>query len=356
MISLLMLQSALAYDLAGYQWPPGVRYLPILAPPDMEVDYPERWEALQDAARRISDTAANCGIEVQADDDYDHALDNGETEVFFTTSTDILCDDEGCAIAFMSPEASGGYRYEADVVVDGGFDWRFTRNIEDNPAYLGGSSASYRPLLNTAVHELLHVMGLDHESDVYNVMGNAWNVVTTSGGSTRTYVGEDATQGLIALYGPREEYEDLSLSHWQLDDDSGEYSTHRRVTMKTDTGADLPTATISAAGDDDIRYQVSEGQRLSVDLTLENNGLSSHTVSLYFYLSTDDRIRPSDTFVASRRVTLVPNVPLTRNFTITLPAGVTGERWLGAKIDATRLVDESNDNNNAVYVAALDIL
>ena len=53
----------------------------------------------------------------------------------------------------------------------------------------------------------------------------------------------------------------------------------------------LPTTTISAAGDDDIRYEVSEGQRLSVNLTLENNGLSSQTVSLYFYLSTDDRIR-----------------------------------------------------------------
>lgn len=355
LVLIALLQSVHAYETTSAPWPAGLKDITLHSSPNMASKYPSRWDALQDAAELISNTAAECTMTVVADNDYDQSSSNWESEVYFTTSTAILCDSPtDCAIAFMDPYAVGGVvRVEADVVFDGGFNWGFTDDKDDSVAYTSGAA---RPLLNTALHELLHAMGLSHEDSVYNVMGNAWNVVNTNGQYTDTYVGEDATQGLIDLFWAKEEYEDLALSHWKwLAADPDGYSNHTRTIVTDSLGGSLSTASISAAGDTDKRYEVGVGDTVLVELTLENNGLTSQEVLLEFFLSTDDNVRPSDQSIGSTWVILGPNEPWTNSFSVTLPAGVAGERWIGAKVDATQLVDEVYDNNNSVYVAALDI-
>lgn len=351
-----LFHSAFAYETTSTPWPVGVRHITLRSSPNMETLYPSRWDALQAAADLISNTAANCSMTVVADGDSDQSIGNSESEVWFTTSTATLCDADGCAIAFSNPDEAFGMRVEADVVFDGGFDWEFSDDKDEHPSYNDESASDTRPLLNTALHELLHAMGLGHEDDRYNVMGNAWNVLNTNGQYTDTYVGEDATLGLIDLYGAVEEYEDLALTHWKfLAASEKGYSTHARTGVTDSLGGSLPAATISASGDDLVAYEVMEGDALKVEVTIENNGLSSDRVKLEFFLSTDDNVRPSDLSIGSVWVTHPAGAPFTSSFPVTLPAGVTGERWIGAKIDATQLVDEVYDNNNSVYVAALDI-
>lgn len=64
---------------------------------------------------------------------------------------------------------------------------------DEHLAYGGGS----RPFQTTAIHEFGHAAGLGHENAEYNIMGEDWTHISCNGSTYRSYVGEDANDGLV---------------------------------------------------------------------------------------------------------------------------------------------------------------
>jgi hypothetical protein len=280
------------------------------------------------------------------DNDFTVALNNGESEVALVATAVMPCASIACTFNW----SSGGVIVESDVFFDTGHAWGTTDAKDDSKAYDSGEG---RPILNTGLHEFGHALGLDHENDCFQVMGNAWNVVSTNGTSTESVISEDSSNGLIAHYGLRAGVnQDLSLYHWELAGASGAYSTHARTPITNSAGGNLAVAPAFDPTLDELAYYVTAGQPLKVRQTAENRG-TSQTVTIKWYLSTNSTISTGDTLLATSSITKGRSVPFTWDRTVTLPNNLAaGSRhWVGVIIDSEGVLAEQNETNNAIYVA-----
>jgi hypothetical protein len=221
----------------------------------------------------------------------------------------------------------------------------------DSEAY---DSAMFRPLVNTGIHEFSHSIGMDHESDIYQILGDAKTVVNTNGGSTETVISEDTSEGLVVQYGLRASaLEDLSLYHWEWSGSSGAYSTHARTPLKSAAGVPL----VPLAGFDEPTYSIAAGTTIRVRQTAENRGRTTQNVTIKWYVSTDDLITTADTVLATSAINIARDVPFTWDRTVTLPNNLTSgaDCWVGAIIDTGGVLAENNEINNAIYVAEIEI-
>ena len=234
---------------------------------------------------------------------------------------------------------------EADVIMDSSVSW--TTSIDKST--VGSYGGSGRPFQTTLLHELGHVTGLGHEADEYNIMGQDWNHLSTNYIWARSYFGEDAGDGAVALYGS-DGTQDLGIVHWKHTGNSGEYSTHGRTRiLDASTNAEL-SYTLNGYGE--RKYNVARGQQVKLELTYENNGNNYQYEDIGYYVSTNDLITTVDTLLTTSNLGLSPDNVYTITKTLTIPSNLScsTDYWLGAIIDKDSTLVEFNESNNATYV------
>lgn len=284
-------------------------------------------------------------------------LDNGQNEVWFSQNEDIL--DGAPAVAFTLDDCGAAFAgnneiVEADVVFACdtdtagcpaaiGRDWTYGTTLADMGAY-GGPD---RPFRTTAMHEFGHALGLKHEDDEYNIMGQDWTHLHAYDGTGTAYPGEDASDGAVDLYGADPgKGEDLSVSHWKYRDARNGYSRHERTRILDQDDVELPD------------YRVDAGQEIRVEFTLENNGVNDQAgVRVAYYLSADTAFGAGDQLLRTRTFGVNRNSVFTPITTIDLPSDLAaGVRYyVLAYIDDDHAVAETFENNNVAYSKRIQV-
>ena len=294
------------------------------------------WEAaLNEAVARLNDNAAGFTFNVSFTNSAP-SLGNGRSEVW---------------IANISPPGVTNYWWngscnltEADIRMDSSVTWTTSTNKFTHSSY-GGTGRSFQ---TTLIHELGHGIGLGHEADEYNIMGQDWNNLSTNGNTARAYFGEDASDGSVFLYGGGYG-QDLGVVHWRYSGASGAYSSHSRTRLlNPSTGAELPYSTVNG----ERRYNVYRGQTVRIELTFENNGNSYQYQDVGYYVSTNNYISPSDTLLGTRNLGLSPDNVYTSGYNVTIPSNLNcgSDYWLGAYIDKDYSLSEIQWWNNGSYI------
>lgn len=274
--------------------------------------------------------------------DLNVAKGNGQNEIWIAAGI-------GFPAATYPVYDAAGNLIEADIIFSSTKCWAFNPTTYTN---LEGYGASCRLMEATGVHELGHALGLAHEADEYNVMGNAWTHVSLNGSTADAYVGEDASDGAVALYGlSATAGEDVSVSHWKYDaaaTGASQYSSHMRVQLYDAAGNALTGATIEGTA---TRFNVTSGQTIQVEFTYENSGRSVQTPQVDLVLSTNNTISVLDTWLATQNPTIGRSDVYTRSYTVTLPAGLAlGYQWIGAILDPQNVIAELDETNNATWI------
>ncbi len=351
LISLLAMSysPAAAFEMRTSTWAGNTVTLKVNS--DVPVSLPDHYDTLLSAESKVNGNASALRFDLVVDNDAVSAQDNGESELDFTSDNALLCNSLACAWVWDHGDATID---EADVYFDVDYAWVLDDYKWSSVAYTTGAT---RPLMNTALHEMLHTMGAKHENDCISILGNAWNVVSTNGDYTEAVVSEDTTAGLVAVNGPRAStVNDLSVMHWKFDavaTGASAYSSHQRSLLKTTGGVTLTVA----PGYDDPTYEATPGQAIKVEMTLENRGTATEVRGLGVYWSTNSTISTGDTLLFSSNATLGVGLPFEHTVTVTVPVGATPGQvyWVGAIIDRTGTLAESNEVNNAAYIAAIEV-
>lgn len=267
-------------------------------------------------------------------------FNNGQNEVWF--SSDSQYDP---AVTFWWYNWFSGDISEADVVFYNGEAYTTSMNKTSLWTYGG----SYRPFQTTAIHEYGHAAGLSHENDEYNVMGQDWSHISCNGSTARSYVGEDACDGLVALYGTASGgvFEDVSVTLLKYLGESGEYSTHQLCKMFTSAGGSLSSSSFNGQR----RYNVTKGSQYQAEFTWENNGETTQTRSVAFYISTNSTISTGDTLIGTGSIGVSRGNVATTKTTLTIPSNLTSGTtyYLGVIIDYNGALSETDESNNAAY-------
>jgi hypothetical protein len=274
------------------------------------------------------------------------AVGNGESETWF--SPVISAPAETWPVFDQA-----GWIVEKDIIFKSDFCWSFNYT---NYAALDAYGASPCRLMEaTAVHELGHALGLEHEADEYNVMGSAFSHLHVNGSMVDAYVGEDASAGAVALYGqPAGAGDDVSVTHWKWDEvgtGTDEYSHHMRVQLFNSSG----TALLPTVGGTN-RFKVNRGQRIQIEFTYENSGANDQSPLVYLVLSPDNWITRYDRLLGTQTPGLIRNNVYTRKYAVTVPADATpGLQYIGAVVDPLDEIDEVDETNNATWTV-IDVL
>ncbi|WP_144393499.1 CARDB domain-containing protein [Pleionea sediminis] len=303
--------------------------------------------ALQTVISRVNDNPSPFNFSLQTGDT-SVKFDNGQNETWFTNDSDAL--DGAPAVAFTWSHCYWlfGWHYgidEVDVVFNNNVSYTSSNNKSSSWTYGG----SFRPFRATATHEFGHAMGLLHENRYYNIMGQDWDHIHANGNSTRAYLGEDAANGSVILYGTNPNYmEDVSLTHHKYLGTSGEYSTHQLTRLYNSSGGNLSRFGNSG----EWVYRVNKGQTVRLELTAENNGKNSQSPAMGYYISTNTIISTADRRIGTGSLSLNRNVPYTFQRTLTIPSDLNSGQYyaIGAIIDYNNAISESTGTNNATYI------
>ncbi|MBI5366325.1 MAG: matrixin family metalloprotease [Planctomycetes bacterium] len=245
---------------------------------------------------------------------------------------------------------SSGRLYSADVIFYNRSDFTWSTSTTASTLWeYGGSRRSYH---TTAIHEFGHALGLDHEDDEYNAMGEDWTHIHVNNGVSRCYPGEDASDGAVSIYGTDSSAgQDVSVSHWKWSGRDDGYSEHTKTKIYDASGVEL--GYVSEDGGDTRRYQVYPGQVVQVEFTFENNGRSTQSsVAVGYYVSSNDNISTGDTRVDTRTLGLGRNDVYTIKNTLTIPSSLTvgNDYYVGAIADYSGGISEFDESNNAAYI------
>lgn len=303
----------------------------------------------QDAINKFNTHPGNYRMDMNIDT-FHVSIANGESEMWF--SRDDLWLAGAPAIAYYQDICiwffgitDGYYVNEVDVLYDRAEPYTLSENKRDLWFYGGGR----RPFKNVVLHEVGHGMGFSHNNYNYNIMGEDFTHLHVNGSRARAYLGEDISRGIVAHYGPKANWEDVSVSHWRYLSRAGEYSMHRKTEL-IGAGGELPTINIGSGEDP---YVVNPGQWMFFRFTYENTGLTCHRVPVGFYLSSNDTISVFDRRISGVAFTVCPGAPDTRTFFVRLPADLprSSPMWFGTVIDETGSVrGDRNRSNNATYI------
>lgn len=277
-------------------------------------------------------------------------VDNGQSEAWFTSDQSLL--GGAPARAFVQMDCVDYWIFgtdveitEADVIFDNGVS--YTTSMSKTSLWSHGGS--FRPFQTTAIHELGHGAGLAHTNNTYNIMGQDWDHIHANGNAARSYLGEDAAHGLVYLYGTTSgSAEDLGITHFKRTGSSGQYSAHGPTVLRTSTGGALS----SFIQNGERVYRVNRGQTVRLELTFENNGKTTRTEDVGYYVSTNNYISTGDRLIGSGNMTLGRNTVYTTYRTVTIPWDLTrgANYWLGAVIDRNGSLSEMTEANNASYL------
>lgn len=288
----------------------------------------------------------------------DIGMDNDKSEIWASVNQDLLEQRSGVTFTWYKCTNSKSEILETDIVLqadpaslkdDKDFDWTFS----DDRASLRVYGGDNRAIRATMMHEIGHVAGLLHTIETYGVMGHASRHANTNANKARVYLGEDASSGVVKLYGTASEnIEDVGVSHWKFvsagDDPKEDYSEHNR-TVVYDNDGDLIEDTSNK--NSEIHYKVKKGQSIKVEFTYENNGQDEHELEVGFFLSGNNTITTGDLFLRDSKVTIARNSAYTTSKTVTIPAWVpSGFYFVGAIIDYDKKLSEQTGSNNTTYI------
>lgn len=345
-LAALLSSDAVAFEMRTQTW--ATSTVTVRANPDVQATLPDHFDVLLNAAAKVDGNASALRFDLVVDNDVVSATGNGENELNFTNNSTLLCSSLACA--WVTTNATN--ILEADVFFKLDYAWTLDDLKVNNIAY-GGPA---RPLLNTAIHEMLHTLGAKHENEVINILGNAWNVVSTNDDETEAVVSEDTTAGLVSINGPRASaIHDVSVMHWKFDPaTSGAYSNHIRSKVTNLAGVELAKTLDPNTGEP--TYLTTAGSQIKVEMTLENRGSNTEVTGLGVYWSGNPLISTLDSLLFSSTATLAVNTPFEHTVTVTVPAGTVGTTYyVGAIIDRDGAVSEMNETNNAAYIAAIKL-
>jgi hypothetical protein len=235
---------------------------------------------------------------------------------------------------------------EADVVFR--VTAPFTTSYSKSQTWAYGGP--YRPFETATIHELLCAVGLMDEDDEFSVMGPDWDHVHVNGNTYRSYIGEDGSAGMLDLFGPYTggQIENVGVTARKYKGTTGGYSTHEWCVVTDSAGVPLPT---NGAVASQPRYEVTNGQSIRAEFSLENMGESTQTVTIRYYLSIDTTISTTDTLVSSTTRTLSVNDVLTYRHPLTLPNNLNENQtyYLGAIIDPDNVIAEPDEGWNTAF-------
>jgi hypothetical protein len=278
------------------------------------------------------------------------SVDNGQSEAWFTSNQSLL--GGAPARAFVQMDCVDYWIFGTDVEIteaDVIFDNQESYTTSMSKSSLWSHGGSFRPFQTTAIHELGHGAGLAHTNNTYNIMGQDWDHIHANGWTARSYLGEDAANGLVYLYGTTgSSAEDVGITHFKRTGSSGQYSAHGKTVLRTSGGGNLPSFT---SGGETV-YRVSRGQTIRLELSYENNGKTTRTEDIGFYVSTNPLITTSDRLVGTTSMTLSRNSVYTTWRYVTIPSNLTrgANYWVGAIIDRNGSLGEMTEANNATYL------
>lgn len=307
--------------------------------------------ALQQAVNRWNLNPSNFNYGLTTDSG-GVALGNGSSEVWGSTSSSVLDGAPAIAYTYWTCYWFFGdvvHLDEVDIAFDYGTPWKWTTST--NKGNLLRYGGSLRPIQTTALHEMGHGLKLGHVNYEYSIMGIDFKHIHVNGSTARAYAGEDASDGIVHLYGTRSPHrQDLGVVHWKYKGASGEYSDHEKTQLYNSSGAVI-TDTVTVNGE--THYRVSPGQTVRAEFTYENNGATTQTgIAVGYYVSTNSFISTWDTKIGSSTFTLSRDNVYTTTKTLTLPTWLTSgqDYWLGVIIDDSGSLSEVAEWNNATYI------
>lgn len=312
-----------------------------------------RWrDALQQAVDRFNLNPSPFRYSMTIDSD-GVGLNNGQNEVWGSTDDTVLHGAPAVAYRWWTCYwLSGNVVHnmdEVDVIFNYGSPWRWASS--ESKSGLIRYGGSLRPMQTTAIHELGHGLPLSHVNTEYNVMGTDFEHISVNGSTARAYLGEDAADGAVFLYGLSSTLrQDLGVVHWKYSGVSGEYSDHDKTQLYDSSGAIL--SNFDDGGE--TRYRVHRGQTVLAEFTYENNGASTHSnIQVGFYISTNSLITTVDQpRIGGATLTLSPDDVFTFRTSVTIPNNLNSDQdyWLGVIIDDTGSISEMVEWNNATYI------
>jgi hypothetical protein len=268
--------------------------------------------------------------------------DNSQNEVWFSDDQSLLDGAPATCIVW----SRGTEITAADVIFDVDFDF----TVSDSPSRSIAYTGSERTFVSTSIHELGHALGLNHENDEYSQMGESWTHVNRNGDTLHFYPGEDASDGAVFLYGSvASGYQDVSVCHWKYLGRDGEYSTHQRTKVYNSSGGNLD---VHPGTEEDPAYEVTKGTVVKPEFTFENNGRTTQTPLVGWYLSSNNTISTSDTLLTTSSPEIGRNNVYVTNRSVTLPSNLTSGAyyWLGVVIDKDDTLSEVREANNATHI------
>lgn len=295
--------------------------------------------SLATAINRVNENPAAFDFNVVYNDT-SVGFNNGQNEIWWSSGFGAP------AIANLSWNCNTGRFTEGDIRFDNTVNYTTSMAKSTLLSYAG----SNRAFENTAIHELGHVLGLDHTPNTYSIMGEDWDHTHANGSSTRSYLGEDAAAGAVTLYGGNPgNVQDLSVAHWRWTGTNAGYSTHDRTRIFTSGGGNVSFTTVNG----EPRYNLNRGQSYQIEFSYENNGESFQTTNVGYYVSTNDYISTFDTLIGGRTgMGLGRNTVFTFRAPVTIPSNLTrgASYWLGVIIDNDNTLSEVTETNNRTYI------
>jgi len=254
---------------------------------------------------------------VGRDTDGTHSDNNGTTEVFFegglgTNTLAVTRFRSHCYWLF-------GWHYgidEADVAFNSDQSWSVSSLNYGNL----GSPYSFE---SVALHELGHVLGLNHE--------DRWMATLNS------YYPNSGPVGQGKEWDPLPD--DRAGVRFLYPDSTAETDIASSVFKRTGSGtSNLVASTTSAV----------RGTNVNVEFTFHNLSTSRVDFNIGFYLSTNNIISTGDRLLGTNTGAWAsPGASFTSTRTLTIPSSIApGQYWLGFIVDYDNKISETNEANN----------
>lgn len=257
---------------------------------------------------------------VKRDTDGSHNSDNDRNEIYWDADMSL---DGTLAVTHMRTTCYwlfGTHTWidEADIGFNQKYSWSTGSYSYSNP---NGAPYSFE---STALHELGHVLGLNHENDVMATLNSHYPNSGPFGNSKEWDSYADDCQGVRYLYPESSTDIDIACS----------------VLKRTGSGSSGLTSSPTTA---------AKGSSVTIEYTFSNLGTSRIDFNIGYYLSTDATISTGDTRLATNTGAYAgAGSTGTYTKTLTIPSSTaTGTYYLGLIVDYNNAVTESNESNNA---------
>jgi hypothetical protein len=284
---------------------------------------------------------------MRVDDDNDVSINNNENEIWFSTSDAIL---GGAPAVTKVRLGADGAILAADVVFEQDVTWTTSRSVTTVRGYVSGGA---RSLEATAAHEFGHVFSLWEENDQPSIMGEDWNHVAVAGSTTYPDLGADAVAGVVSVYGEDSGIVDLGVLHWRWLRADGNYSEHAFVRAYRENGTTLLSSTPDATMTNIPVYETRAGSTIWLEFMFENLGSDCEMIPYTWYLSSSRDFSNPTVIREGDEWRACPGNTYLFSTIVTLPAGVTGRKYVGPSIENGESSPYSN--NNKAWIA-LNIL